>query len=62
MKKFFKIVLYVLGVIILILALTYLVFFIKWKRTSSSNMALLGKEAPVITVDGYQFRDLNKND
>lgn len=61
MKIFFKVVLYLLGIIILALALTYLVFFIKWKRASSSNMALLGAEAPVLTVDGHQFRDLNKN-
>jgi beta-glucosidase len=61
MKNFFKIVLYILGIILLAIAITYLVFFIKWKRASSSNMALLGAEAPVLTVSGHQFRDLNKN-
>jgi beta-glucosidase len=61
MKNFFKIILYILGIIILVLVLTYLIFFIKWKRASSSNMALLGEEAPILTVDGHQYRDLNKN-
>ncbi len=61
MKFFFKIILYALGSIILILAATYLFYFIKWKKASSENMALLGPEAPIITVDGYKFRDLNKN-
>lgn len=61
MKKFFKILLYILAVIVLILAATYLFYFIKWKKASSENMALLGPEAPVITVEGHTFRDLNKN-
>ena len=61
MKKFFKILLYIVAGIVLILAASYLFFFIKWKMASSDNMALLGPEAPVITVDGHTFRDLNKN-
>lgn len=61
MKKFFKILLYILAGIVLILAVTYLFFFIKWKKASSENMALLGQEARVITVEGHTFRDLNKN-
>jgi len=61
MKKFFKVLLYIIGIIVLVLAVTYLIYFIKWKRVSSKNMALLGVEAPVLTIDGHQFRDLNKN-
>ena len=61
MKKFFKILLYILAGIILVLAVTYLFFYIKWKKASSENMAILGPEAPVITVEGHTFRDLNKN-
>jgi len=61
MKFFFKILLYVLGSILLILAATYLFFFIKWKIASSDNIALLGPEAPYINVDGHKVRDLNKN-
>ena len=61
MKKFFKILLYILAGIILFLAVAYLFFYVKWKKASSENMALLGPEAPVITVEGHTFRDLNKN-
>ena len=61
MKKFLKILLYILAGIILLLAVTYLFFFFKWKKASSENMALLGPEAPVITFEGHTFRDLNKN-
>jgi len=61
MKKFFKILLYILAGIILLLAVTYLFFYVKWKKASSENMAILGPEAPVITVEGHTFRDLNKN-
>lgn len=62
MKKFFKILLYILAGIILLLAVTYLFFYVKWKKVSSENMAILGSKAPVITVEGHIFRDLNKND
>ncbi len=61
MKKFFKILLYILAGIIFLLAVTYLFFFIRWEKASSENMALLGPEAPLITVEGHTFRDLNKN-
>jgi len=61
MKKFFKILFYIIGIIILAIGATYLFYYIKWNRASSENLALLGKEAPVLTIDGYQFRDLNKN-
>jgi beta-glucosidase len=61
MKKFFKITGYILGGLIALLLLTYLIFWIKWKVQSSSNMKLAGEEAPTLTIDGYTFRDLNKN-
>ncbi|WP_273568351.1 glycoside hydrolase family 3 protein [Maribacter halichondriae] len=61
MKKFLKITGKILGGLIVILLLTYLVFFIKWKIQSSSNMKLIGEETPTITVNGKTFRDLNKN-
>jgi beta-glucosidase len=61
MKKVFKILLYIIASIVLLLVVTYLFFFIKWKKASSENMALLGPEAPVITLEGHTFRDLNKN-
>jgi len=61
MKRFFKVVGFFLVGVILLALLAYLVFFIKWKLESSSNLALLGEEAPTLTLEGYQFRDLNKN-
>jgi len=61
MKKFFRIVLYIIGAIALIAVAVYAFYYIKWTRESSKNMAFLGEEAPMLTVDGHQFRDLNKN-
>ncbi|MGI9550708.1 MAG: glycoside hydrolase family 3 N-terminal domain-containing protein [Aurantibacter sp.] len=61
MKKFFKITGYILGGLIVLLLLTYLIFWIKWKVQSSSNMKLAGEAAPTLTINGHTFRDLNKN-
>ncbi|MFY0688736.1 MAG: glycoside hydrolase family 3 C-terminal domain-containing protein [Cyclobacteriaceae bacterium] len=61
MKKFFKILLYIIGALILILALTYAGFSIKWNSQSKANYAKLGEEAPTLTIEGRQLRDLNKN-
>ena len=61
MKKFFKVLLYIIGIIAISLIAVYAFYYIKWSRESSKNLALLGEEAPTLTVDGYQFRDLNKN-
>jgi len=61
MKGFFKILLYVVGVIALIALAAYSFFYIKWRNESADNMSLLGEEAPVITINGHTFRDLNKN-
>ena len=61
MKKFFKVLLYIIGIIAILLIAVYAFYYIKWSRESSKNLALLGEETPTLTVDGYQFRDLNKN-
>lgn len=61
MKRFFRITGRILAGLIAILLLTYLIFWIKWKVQASSNMKLAGEEAPILTVNGQQFRDLNKN-
>ncbi len=61
MKKLFKILLCIFGGLLIVLLLTWLFFQIKWKRTTTENMQLLGDAAPVLLADGYQFRDLNKN-
>lgn len=61
MKKLFKIPLLILGGLLVVLLLTWLFFQIKWKSATTANMQLLGEAAPILVVDGYQFRDLNKN-
>ena len=61
MKKFFKVLLYIIGILAIICIAVYTFYYIKWSRESSKNMALLGEEAPTLTIDGLQFRDLNKN-
>jgi len=61
MKRSGKIFAYVLVGLILIFVLVFAFFTIKWKLASSRNMALLGPDAPKLTINGYQFRDLNKN-
>ena len=61
MKKFLKILGYLIGAILLILLLAYLFFYIKKSADSAANMKLLGKEAPVLSSNGFQYRDLNKN-
>ncbi|HFA49152.1 MAG TPA: glycoside hydrolase family 3 protein [Bacteroidetes bacterium] len=61
MKKAGKILAYIIGGLLLILVLVFAFFSIKWKMASAGNMKLLGQEAPVLNVEGHQFRDLNKN-
>ncbi len=61
MKKFLRIIGKILGGLIVLILLTYLIFWIKWKVQSLSNMKLAGEQAPTLTIDGYTFRDLNKN-
>jgi len=57
-KKFLRILGKILGGLVVLLLLTYLVFWVKWKVQTSSNMKLAGEEAQTLTVDGYTFRDL----
>jgi len=61
MKKAFKIIGYILLVLLIIALLTGIFFFVKWNRTSTANMKLVGVEAPTLTTNRYSFRDLNKN-
>lgn len=61
MKKIFKILLYSLGSILLVLTLIYIGFSIKWRQEAAANRKLLGEEAQVLKIDGQEFRDLNKN-
>ncbi len=61
MKKLLKILLYILLGLLLILIIVYIFFYIKWSRASTANLNLLGEPAPTLTLDGWTFRDLNKN-
>ncbi len=61
MKKFFK----YLGLIVLFFILLVIGFFtyyyVKTSSQSMKDMSLLGVEAPILKIDGFVFRDLNKN-
>lgn len=65
MKKFLKIIIYtiasILGLIILIVVLTFSWISISGTRTARKSLALAGTEVKIITIDGFTFRDLNKN-
>ncbi len=61
MKKIVKIVAYLIAGLVVLLLLVYGFFRIKWQMASSTNMKLASAEAPSLTIQGYSFRDLNKN-
>lgn len=61
MKKAIKILFKVLLSFIAILLLIYLVYLIKWNINSQKYLSQQGPEAPLISLDGITFRDLNKN-
>jgi beta-glucosidase len=61
MKKFFKILKLILLSLAILLLLGYAGIYLKMKLDSRANMALLGPEAPELTIEGQIYRDLNKN-
>lgn len=61
MKKLFKIVGIAIAALIVIVAIVAITFFINVSNKSKNNLALLGEEAQVVSQNGIQFRDLNKN-
>jgi len=65
MKKFFKILLYTLGSLIgliLVLILVSLLWMsVKGNSNSKKYMALADPAVQTLTIDGFSFRDLNKN-
>lgn len=65
MKKLLKILAYTLGSIVAFIILLVLVIFLYFSIYGSRNAkkygALAGPEIQAITIDGYTFRDLNKN-
>lgn len=61
MKKFLKVIGYILAVLLIIGLLTYGFFYFKWSNTSKTNLAQLGDSAPSLSINNHTFRDLNKN-
>ncbi len=61
MKKVFKILGIVVVVIIVFIIIAVSVMYFKRSKQIKENYALLANDAPLINVDGKQFRDLNKN-
>ncbi len=61
MKKFLKILKYVLLTLITLLIVGWAVLYFTKKKKSNDNMALLGVEAPTLVEQGITYRDLNKN-
>ncbi len=61
MRKALKVFGIILGSIIGILLIAFLVFSAGKGKAAKELYAQLGEEAPELTVDGYTFRDLNKN-
>lgn len=66
MKKFLKILFATIGILIGIVVLTCLIIFLKisisGNRSAKTYMAFAGPEVKTVTVDGFTFRDLNKNE
>ncbi len=61
MKKVFKILGFILLGLIAIVLIGLAYVFISAKLKSKKSMSLAGPEASTIAVDGFSFRDLNKN-
>ena len=61
MKKALKIIGIILASLIGIIIIIFLVFSAGKGKAAKKLYAQLGEEAPELTIDGYTFRDLNKN-
>ena len=61
MKKLFKILGWILAVLLLLVVGLILGFRGYYSLQSSRNLSEAGPEAPVVTEAGHAFRDLNKN-
>lgn len=61
MKRSIKYTLFGLGILLSLVIIAFLSVIGYKAYQSSQNMALLGAEAPSVSVDGYTYRDLNKN-
>jgi len=61
MKKLFKITGIILGIALIFLIIVGVVTYSRMSSKAKDNYAKLGDRAPELNVDGYTFRDLNKN-
>ena len=65
MKKILKFLLLgiisIVGIIVIIVLLTILWISVTRSNTAKKNAVLAGPAVNTITVDGFTFRDLNKN-
>jgi len=61
MKKFFKFIGYALLSIIGFIAIFLTTVYVNSYFTYKEAAKLIGKEAPLLSIDGHDFRDLNKN-
>lgn len=61
MKKIFKFIGYALLSIIGFIAIFLTTIYVNSYFTYKEAANLIGKEAPVLSIDGHDFRDLNKN-
>ena len=61
MKKFLRILKYLVLGLLALVVIGFLFIYFKAKIASNRNMDLLGPEAPTLTANGKTFRDLNKN-
>jgi beta-glucosidase len=61
MKRFFKILIYLVGSIVLLILIIIAWIMISGSIKAHKYSKLAGAEAQTITIDGFSFRDLNKN-
>jgi len=61
MKKIFKVILKILGVLISLVVIALIVYYISQVRERNRNLDILGAEAPILNQNGQEYRDLNKN-
>ena len=61
MKRLLKYTSYTFLVLLIVAIVVIIFFYAKWNLASKSNMNLLGEEALTLVVDGFEYRDLNKN-
>ena len=61
MKRFKTIAKWTLGILLLLVVAVFLYFFIKVQGIKHEGRSHLVGPAPTLSVDGYSYRDLNKN-